>query len=535
MNRRCVLLASMAFLAAAAARGETPPGTELEGMDEVQRLADTIDRRIADAWSAEQVIAAPPADDAQFLRRVYLDLAGKIPAVAEVREFLDDRSPEKRRAVVDRLLDSPAYVVHFTNQWRSMLMPEAATDFQVRYLVPSFEAWLRQELAANTPYDQMVRKLLTAPLDSQARANLYNGTGEATPLAFYQAKQLMPENLAAGTARMFLGMRIECAQCHDHPFDSWKRQDFWSYSAFFVGLERQGNGGVLASIRELLNVREVAIPDTDQVVQAAFLDGGKPEWKTGDSPRDRLADWITARENPFFARATANRLWASLFGTGLVDPADDFSANNPPSHPELLDELAAALVEHDYDLKFLLRALTASRAYQLSSVQTDPSQQEPRRFARVQVRGLSPEQLYASLMRATGGFEPYGDQNLFAFGTQTSRSEVLETFSNDADAVTERQTSVLQSLLLMNGQLVADATELARGGTLAAAVEFPFFSTAERIETLFLASVSRRPRPDELERLVAFVDAGGPAKDPKRALGDLFWALLNSSEFLFNH
>jgi hypothetical protein len=153
----------------------------------------------------------------------------------------------------------------------------------------------------------------------------------------------------------------------------------------------------------------------------------------------------------------------------------------------------------------------------------------------MQVRGLSPEQLYASLTQATGGFEPYGDQNLFAFGSQTSRSEVLETFSNDADAVTERQTSVLQSLLLMNGQLVADATALARGGTLAAVVEFPFFSTAERIETLFLASVSRRPRPDELERLVAFVDAGGPAKDPKRALGDLFWALLNSSEFLFNH
>lgn len=503
--------------------------------DDVDRLAATIDYRISERWSAEHVVAAPPADDAEFLRRVHLDLAGKIPSVADVRAFLEDTSPNKRRAAVDHLLESSGYVVHFTNQWRSMLMPEAATEFETRFMVPSFEAWLRQELTANTSYDELVRKLLTAPLGPNAQANLYNTAGQATPLAYFQAKQLKPENLAASTARMFLGMRIECAQCHDHPFDSWKREDFWSYAAFFVGLERQGGGGILATIRELLNVREVTIPDDGRVVQAAFLDGKAPTWKSGATSRDTLAEWITARDNPFFARAMANRVWAMLFGTGLVTPLDDFSANNPPSHPELLDELGRALVEHNYDLKFLLRSIVASRTYQLSSMRTDPSQDDPRKFARAALRGLTPEQLFASLDQATGGFEPYATQNPFAFGAGTPRAEVLETFANDSDIPTERQTSILQSLLLMNGQYVADGTSIDRGGLLSAVADFPMFTTADKVETLFLASVNRKPRADELERLVKFVDTGGPAKDSRRALGDVLWALVNSSEFLFNH
>jgi hypothetical protein len=497
--------------------------------------SDLIDRRIGLVWQREKVTPATTADDLQFLRRVSLDVGGRIPAVSEVRAFLADKSPEKRRAVVDRLLDSPAYVVHFTSVWRAVMLPEADADLQLRFLLPNFEAWLRQRLIDGVGYDELVRELLTIPIASVGPNP--QQSRELTPIAYYQAKQLKPENLAAGTARTFLGVRIECEQSHDHPFDHWKREEFWSYASFFAGVEGSGGGdGAFMAAKEEAGRHSLKIPGLETVVQAAYLGGKQPEWKPDSNARRVLADWITADENPFFARAAVNRLWAEFFGTGIVDPVDDFCDQNQPSHPELLDELARSFVAHRYDVKFMIRAITASKAYQLNSIQNDRSQQDPHRFARMPLRGLTPAQLFDSLAQATGYYERFENRNPLVIADNTPRAEFLESFGQrDGSGATERATTILQALVMMNGRFVSEATSLDKSATLTALNEFPLMTTRDRLETIYLAALCREPSKDELELMTKYVDGGGPTKDPKRALGDVFWALLNSSEFLFNH
>jgi hypothetical protein len=505
---------------------------------DVLALAAKIDALIAKRWETERAVPAPPADDATFIRRVSLDIAGKIPSVAELHEFLDDASPDKRQKLVERLLDSPGYVMHFSNVWRAVMIPEAESNLEVRFLVPGFQAWLRKQLTANAGFDAVVREILTVPVDPRLAANPLQPQAEVTPVGFYQAKQLKPENLAAGTARMFLGVRIECAQCHDHPFDDWKREQFWGYAAFFAGVERDQNGekGALDAIREMFDKRELEIPGTDKKVVPTHLDGVQPQLKFRDSTRTILADWMISDRNTYFARTAVNRLWGQFFGIGIVNPVDDFTADNPPSHPELLDELGRQFAAHKYDFKYLIRAITATKTYQLSSQQTHESQENPRIFARMALKGLAPEQLFDSIAQATGYHEPYANRNPTQFGmmTNSAREDFLQMFDNSRDSVIEQQTTILQALSMMNGQFVSDATGLEKSATLSAVADFPLMTTAERVEAVYLAAFSRPPRTDEVERLVKYVESGGAAKDSKKALSDVFWALLNSSEFLFN-
>jgi hypothetical protein len=251
-----------------------------------------------------------------------------------------------------------------------------------------------------------------------------------------------------------------------------------------------------------------------------------------------LADWITSPGNPYFARAAVNRIWAQLFGVGLVDPVDDMGADNPPSHPELLDALARAFAEHGFDRKLLLRAMVLSRAYQLTSQSSGAgagaSTDESRLFARMKERGLTAEQLYDSLAQAIGIAPEELSSGQFARARGAPRGEFLETFSGNDEKPTEAQMSILQALALMNGRLVAGATHLEHGRMLTAVAEAPFLDRAGRIETLFLATLSRRPGPEEAACMMAHLErhAGG---DPRKALSDIFWALLNSPEFLLNH
>lgn len=507
--------------------------------DDAADLARRIDERLQSRWTTDRVTPADPADDAEFYRRVSLHVAGVIPTVSEARQFLRDDAADKRSKTVSALLESPQYLTNFSNFWRQVMMPEGNTDLQARAQLPGFEAWLRQHLSKNTHYDAIVRELLTVPLDTgRAMNSPFDNMGTATPLGFFQSKQVKPENLAAATSRMFLGLRIECAQCHDHPQDVWKRQQFWGYAAFFAGIERvDRNEEFVGRVKEVFDRRELTIPDpeVDRVVQATFLDGSSPQWRTRVSSRRELADWITAKKNPFFARATVNRLWGHFFGVGFVNPVDDFSGTNPPSHPELLDEIAADFAAHQFDLKYLIRAITQTKAYQLSSRKTHDSQDQPQQFARMTVQGLTGEQLFDSLATAVGFFEPTQQQNVFAFGQTGPRTEFLELFAPDNNSATERQTSILQALGLMNGQFTTNATSLENSATLAAVTEFPLMKDADRIETLYLAALSRKPRAEELERLTGYVASGGPSQNQKAALADVFWALLNCSEFLFNH
>jgi hypothetical protein len=538
------------LLAAAPARAGdvAAPGKEDGLARDAQALAGRIDRLVAARWAAAGAQPAPAADDAEFLRRVYLDLAGRIPSVAEAREFLDDKAPDKRARLMERLLAGSRYATHFTNVWRALLLPESDANIQSRFLAPGFESWLRKQLAKNAPYDEMVRELLTTPVGPQSLQLSRAGAADANASAFYLAKELKPENVAAATSRLFLGVRLECAQCHNHPFASWKRDQFWGYAAFFAGLQRQGNGDFVQPGREVSDRRELTIPGTEKVVQAKFLDGAEPQWKPRASARETLADWMTAADNPYFARAAVNRLWGYFFGTGLVDPVDDMvGSERIPSHPELLDELAREFAAHHYDLKFLIRAITNSKAYQLTSARSHPSQDEPPLFARMAVKGLTAEQLFDSLAQATGYQEAQTNlpPRVVLLGNGSARQEFLTKFGNRSDKITEVQTSILQALALMNGRLVADATSVERSETLGAVADAPFLDTRGRIETLYLATLGRQPRPKELARFVSYVESGGadgqnaPAaereKYSKQALADVFWVLLNSGEFILNH
>jgi len=267
------------------------------------------------------------------------------------------------------------------------------------------------------------------------------------------------------------------------------------------------------------------MPGSDKVVQARFLDGKMPTWDGKRGSRDTLADWLTSKDNPYFARNGVNRMWAYFFGTALVHHAEGTTDEAPAAHKELLDELAREFIAHKYDLKFLVRAITASRAYQRSSAVSHPSQKDPRLFARMPLRGLSPEQLFDSLAQAT----EYND----AGSPRAARNQFLAKFSAQ-EQKTDHQTSILQALYLMNNQFVAERTSPEKNRTLANLAE-QRTSTARKVESLYLVVLSRKPRPEEAERFVKYVEKGGPDGDPKKALADVFWVLLNSPEFVLNH
>jgi Protein of unknown function (DUF1549)/Protein of unknown function (DUF1553) len=510
-------------------------------------LATKIDERIAKHWKNQKVQPAPAADDAEFIRRVYLDLIGRIPSAGEARQFLDDKLPDKRQRLVEKLLNGPRYRIHWMNYWETLLLPERKTldEGKVNFLFGggrAFQAWLRKRLDENLGYDKLVRELLTAPVAPLTKGgndvfipgpSVPFTFAEPSPLAFYAAKQAKPDNLAAGAARLFLGIRLECAQCHDHPFAKWKREEFWNQAAFFAGLEAPAKG--VGSLRDNLSVKMIAMSGEGKVVPARFLDGTDPKWQDKVGGRQALADWISSPKNPYFARAIANRLWAHFLGTGLVEPVDEMvgseTQNNDPGG--VLDELASAFIANEFDLKFLMRAITATKAYQLTSVKSHASQDDPRLFARMTVRGLTGEQVFDSLAEAIGYRVPQ-QKPVFpnSSGPPVSRERFLATFANRSEKAVDSQSLIPQALAMMNGEFVAGATSLSKSRTLAALLDAPFMDTAGRVEALYVATLSRQPRPNELKRMLQFIDQAGGEPE---ALADVFWVLLNSAEFKLNH
>jgi Protein of unknown function (DUF1553)/Protein of unknown function (DUF1549) len=485
-------------------------------------LAARIDQLLAERWTAANLKPAELASDAEFLRRVYLDLGGMIPPAHVTRDFLDDKSPDKRQKLVEKLLSSQRYVSNFTVFWRSVLLPESANgdNLGLRF---SFEAWLRLRLEQNAGFDRMAREILATALQRRrgqlAETDLLDGQAQGiTPIAFDQANEGKPENLAGSTARLFLAVKLECAQCHNHPHAEWTQEQFWAYAAFFGG-SRSGN-----------NV-SIHIPKSNKTVNAKFPNGQEPKFEKNNNARIVLADWITAAENPYFAKATVNRVWSHFFGNGLIEPVDDLTQEREKN--PLLEELARKFIEHKFDLKYLIRAIVSSRAYQATSIARSENSDELRLFARMPVRALSPEQIYESLAEVTRIQQERDPRD--ATAALVRRTELQARFVRQTEKATEAQTSILQALALMNGKLVDDATSLEQSQTLAAIAGAPYLDTAGKIEQLYLTALSRKPRPAESERFVKYVSKGGPSGDPHRALADVFWVLLNSGEFLFNH
>ena len=484
-----------------------------------------IDTLLSDRWKQEGIEPAQPADDYEFVRRVCLDLTGTIPTVNQIHSFSEDKTdPAARRArLVEQLLDSPNFATHLATTWRMRMLPEDFDPQQLN-LAEGLQRWLRKQFADQRRFDDLVADFLVA-----------TGTGDRGPGLYYTALELKPEKLAANTAKIFLGLQIQCAQCHDHPFDDWRQEDFWGYAAFFARIKQDDVSRLRQN--DLIDGEsgEVTLPLTEQVVLPKYPKGSSSDDSQPGTRRRRLAIWTVSRDNPYMARATANWAWAHMFGRGLVDPIDDFSKKNLPSHPELLDELAAYFISIDFSLKELLHTLALTNAYALSSETNDTNRDRPEAFACMATKVLTPEQLYDSLSIVVGS--AVTPQLALSFDQpdffEQRRRDFLSRMRTNASRPTEYEGGLPQALLLMNGGEVSLATD-SQAGRLLAALDAPFFSQPQQLETLFLATVSRPPTDAEKTRLWKYL-AELQQSERRKGLSDVLWALLNSAEFTLNH
>jgi hypothetical protein len=491
-----------------------------------------IDREIFARLAALNVPASPPASDAAFLRRVSLDLTGQTPEPDEVRAFLADPSPDKRTRKVDALMARPEFLDFWALKLGDLLQ---ITRARLGDGAGGYQRWLQSRLRDNTPWDVMVREMLTAlgdPLDPV----------EGGPVN-YALDGATPTDQAELAARRFLGLRLRCAQCHDHPFDVWTQDDYYGLAAFFAKVDRGGSAPPGMAMRTRVTLNPNGLVNhlrTGQPAAPRLLDGSEPAIPDGGDPRRALADWITSPENPKFARAAVNWTWAQLFGRGLVDPPDDMSAANPPVHPRVLDGLAQAFAEHEYDLRWLIREIATSDVYGLSAEPVPGNEQDARLFSRHLPRPLTAHQMADALARATqvpNVFKPgqkVQPRAIEVFDPATP-SAILDAFGRcsrveTCSTVGAPQVTLRQALLLIGGDAI-DGKVGHLNGYLAHALELD--PEPDELVTFLYVRALARPPSDEERSHWARVLADGPSL--RETAEDLFWALLNSREFAFNH
>jgi hypothetical protein len=528
MMRRTVLVLSLALLILGnATQSVADGGPSRSARTRELALAQQIDEAIDACLRAEKVVPSPRCGDAEFVRRVYLDITGHIPAAEKAAAFLDSRAPNKRAELIDELLAGNEYGKHQADIWQSLLLPRTSDNRFVSF--DKMTAWLEKRFNDNKPWDQMVRDILTAQGDMDKN-------GAVT----YFLANLTPDKLTDNATRVFLGVQLQCAQCHDHPFTKWKQDEYWGMAAFFTKVRINGNprqaamqGGTV-SISENGRGRPIRLPVSTKRVPPKFLQGEQPNLSSSDAYRPVLAEWMTSPQNHYFSRAMVNRLWAQFFGRGLVNPIDDMHDGNQPSHPQLLADLSTRFTAGGFDVKQLIRALCNSEAYQRTSKPIAGNRDAvPELFSRMAVKVLTPEQLYDSLVRVVGAPNQANFPRRPAiaaaarFRNVTPRMLFVAFFKGDDNAEpTEYQAGIPQVLRLMNSPFVNNASMLApilKSG-----------KTPEQIvEYLYLATLSRRPTAHELQRCVTLVRKH--ADEARQAYSDILWVLLNSSEFTLNH
>ena len=524
---------TLLYLLAIAGFVANPPHLPADPFDP-QRLAAKIDERVSTVIDSKSETPSDLATDLEFLRRVTLDLTGRIPTVHEAQVFASDQRVNKRDVLIEHLLDRPRHAAHLSRVWRDWLVPELATIPEARYFQTGFEAWLADKFREKTGYDKIVRDLIAVPLPSnrEQAEHVFLEVSRPNALAFFAVKEAQPDKLAATATRAFLGIQLECAQCHSHPFAEWTQEQFWNQAAFFSGIERQGTG-LFAPLTEDPKQRLISPGEKKPSVEPAYLFGKVSPVDPAVGSRVQFAAWLTGRENPYFARSAVNRVWALLFGVGLVQPIDDFHEENPPSHPEILDELANAFIESGYNLDDIFRVLCRTKAYQRTSHRNSAAVPDPRLYARMLTKGLSADQAWDSLSLAVGWTTTSDERDGAASEKSIGRRRFLEQFSPRSWPA-EPETSVSQALALMNGELLNRATNVEQCPTLIVVAETPGWTDDERLASLYWATLSRPPNDFELKRLRQFVAVPGGEQRAAR-YEDILWMLLNSSEFRLNH
>jgi hypothetical protein len=483
-------------------------------------LSRLIDREVSERLRAEKVTASGRADDAEFLRRAYLDLVGHIPTAEQAAKFLDSKDAGKRAKLVDELLASAEYGRHMADIWQALLLPHNSDN---RRLDPApLVAWLEEHFNKNTPWNKTVHDLITA-----------TGEADKNGAVVYFAAQGTVDKMTDNVTKVFLGVQLQCAQCHNHPFTEWKQTEYWGMAAFFMKVQatppqKAAKNGTAIEVSETEKPRrgKNALPESAKILPPKFLGGDVQQAKTGPV-RPLLADWLTTAKNPYFSRAMVNRMWGQFMGRGLVNPVDDMHDGNAASHPQLLAELAEQFAANDFDLKFLIRAICNSDAYQRTSKPSASNKDaDAAVYSRMGVKVLTGEQLVDSIAQVVGA------QNLKGGGNRpmgkgpggNQRAQLVAFFGGDENSdATEYQDGIPQVLRLMN------AAALNRSPKLMEVVKASK-SPDQAIEQLYLATLSRRPTKEELARDNGYLKKVGTAE----GYGDLLWALMNSSEFRVN-
>jgi hypothetical protein len=462
---------------------------------------------------------------------VHIDIAGIYPEVETIRTFVKDTNPKKREALVDTLLERKEFTEMWVMKFAELLQIRSSINnnqppFYKNALL--YYNWLSDRIGRNVPLNQIVIDLLSAS----------GGTVSNPPVNFYQT-ELDQLKLTENVAQVFMGMRIQCAQCHNHPFDRWTMNDYYGFNAFFAQIGRKNTDDPQEVIVFNSKGGESQHFLTKKNVKPKFLGGEEPDLKPGDDRRRVMAEWMASPRNPFFARNIANLVWAHFLGVGVVDPVDDVRVSNPPSNPELLDELAAKLTEYNYDVRRLVRDITASAAYQRSSKTNASNADDKLNFARAQVRRVRAEVLLDAISQITETPNKFQGLPLGARAVQIADGAVsnyfLTTFGRskrESVASTEVKTdpNLSQALHLMNGDAVNDRI---RRGQVVEKLIAAGKKDDEIVNELFLRCFGRMPADVERKSVAAAV-AADPA-NRQVVLEDAFWALMNSKEFYFNH
>ncbi len=478
-------------------------------------LARIIDQEIQHKLDAEKVKASPLASDAEFLRRVYLDVVGVVPTPEKVKAFLESKDPRKRAKVIDELLADPRFGSALAEVWSGLMIPREPANAQLKS--DPLTKWLAENFNSGKPLDKIVYELLTA-----------TGKQDENGAVTYFAANETVDKMTGTVTRMFLGVQLECAQCHNHPFTDWKQTEYWAMAAFFM---KTRVTAAKRSVEEAEKGTKGELPERAKIVPAKFLQAESPKLNPSEPYRPVLAKWIASPTNPFFAPAMVNRTWYQLFGRGIVNAVDNMHEDNAATHPELLAALAEQFKGSAFDLKYLYRAILNSETYQRSSKPQGNSDYAKEYYSHSIPRVLSAEQLHDSLETVTGK-KVVIIQGVVAKQGPGPRNDFIKFFKLRADEGAdplEYQQGIPQALRLMNTAELTTSSE-----AVANAMKTGGGDHAKVIEQLYLVALARLPSSKELERMVAYVTAP-KRSDLRAAYGDVLWAMLNSSEFAYNH
>ncbi len=513
-------------------RATIPLGAPIDNLPPVKNFIDEA------VFAKLKLLGIPPSpvcDDSTFLRRVYIDITGTLPTEEQVRQFLADKDPNKRNRLIDQLLDTPEYADYFANKWNMVLRNKRRTneDLPGTY---AFHRWLWQSLYENKPYDQLVREILTA-----------SGDASFNPAVVWYREVNEINEQVEDTAQLFLGLRIQCARCHHHPFERWSQNDYYGFAAFFsrVGVKNLPAGANRrARDRRVFHnegLAQARNPRSGENLKPTGLGGEPFDIPPDRDPRVWLADWMADPGNPFFARALVNRYWKHFFSRGIVEPEDDMRATNPPSNPELLDALAKHFIESGFDLKDLVRTICRSSTYQLSALPNQYNAKDKQNFSRYYPKRLTAEVLYDAFHQVTATSQSFSGLPAGTRAIEMPDPAVgpyfLKVFGQpQADTACEcersQEANLAQSLHLLNSSEVQSkiASGSGRAALLANDKNRP---DEEKVRELYRWVYAREPDAEELQ--IALAHIAKHKDNPKLAYEDIIWALINTKEFLFNH